>query len=531
MRTKKIDMKEISPDKLKEILDAHKDWLASGGKEGERADLSGARLRGVNNLLSKADLRRANLCNANLRGVNLRSANLSESVLSGVNFNNADLCGVDLCGADLSKADLIVANLNGAKLSGINLRRANLSGAKLSGADLSEANLRGANLRGAKLRGAKLIRTDLSNANLSGARFRDAKLRETKLSGANLHRAKLNGTDLSGADLSGVNLSLAYLNKTNLIDAILKYSILVSADLENAYLTNADISGANIFHIKTHGWMIEGIKCTHVYNCPYYASEEDREKSRINFKEGEFEAKYKVIPTIELLLNGKLTLADMRKMSYIISEANRKYEADLELSSIENSFRGIEVRFKANSEKNLEAIAYMIVREYKNRDLDSKLLEIMKKEKILSAGIEKQEIVHTHIHHFEESKKFSELQSAIINYKGTIVIGDVKGTTLALGQGATATTLINNYTNNKEEIDKTLKEFKKEVSGEVQQQVEALAGALREKNGEEASGIWGKIKKAKEAVTKADEILKTGEKVVKWSKRAIDLYNKLEGWL
>ena len=87
----------MTPEKLAEILAAHKLWL--NDEEG-----------GVK---------------ANLRGANLRGANLSWA---------------DLSGADLSKADL----------SGANLRGANLRGANLSGADLRGANLRGANLSWAK---------------------------------------------------------------------------------------------------------------------------------------------------------------------------------------------------------------------------------------------------------------------------------------------------------------------------------------------------------------------------------------------
>ena len=65
--------------KLDKILDNHKKWLASGGTDGERADL-----------------RSADLSSADLRSADLRSADLS----------SADLRSADLSSADLRSADL-----------------------------------------------------------------------------------------------------------------------------------------------------------------------------------------------------------------------------------------------------------------------------------------------------------------------------------------------------------------------------------------------------------------------------------------
>ena len=91
----------MTAEKLAEILENHKKWLADDG--GCRANLSWA----------------------NLSGANLSGANLSRADLSGANLSRADLSGADLSGANLSRADLSGANLSWANLSG-----ANLSGAK-----------------------------------------------------------------------------------------------------------------------------------------------------------------------------------------------------------------------------------------------------------------------------------------------------------------------------------------------------------------------------------------------------------------
>lgn len=120
------------------ILQEHQLWVLSGGKNGRKADLSGA----------------------NLTGKSLRDANLKRA---------------DLSGADLSKADL----------SGANLRGADLTGADLTDSDLTKANLTTAILK---------------NADLTRARLNMAILIKTDLRGVNLNRAFLNKTDLEGAN-------------------------------------------------------------------------------------------------------------------------------------------------------------------------------------------------------------------------------------------------------------------------------------------------------------------------------------------
>ena len=142
---------------LTEVIESHNEWLDSGGKKGEKANLRWANLIG-------ADLRRADLSGANLRRADLRRADLSGANLSGANLSGANLSGADLIGSNQSGADLSGADLSGANLSG-----ANLIGANLSGADLRRANLIGANLRGANLRWANLSGADLRGADLRGA--------------------------------------------------------------------------------------------------------------------------------------------------------------------------------------------------------------------------------------------------------------------------------------------------------------------------------------------------------------------------
>ena len=141
-------LREVSEDELKQVLEAHRKWLGSYGKDSEQANLSNADL-------PQADLQGANLTLANLQGASLWSANLQ--------------------GANLS-----LANLQGAYLERANLQGANLSGAKFEGDEYS--NLGAADLTGA----------DLRNADLADAELSDVKgLLTHKLAGANVSGTKL----------------------------------------------------------------------------------------------------------------------------------------------------------------------------------------------------------------------------------------------------------------------------------------------------------------------------------------------------
>jgi len=163
---------EIQP-----ILDAHREWLTSGGARGKRADLYGADLTGAD--LYGANLYGADLTGADLTRADLYGANLYGADLTGADLTRADLTGANLTGANLTRADLTRANLTWAYLTRANLTRADLTGADLTGADLTRANLTRADLTGADLTGANLTRADLTRADLT--------------------RANLTGADLTGA--------------------------------------------------------------------------------------------------------------------------------------------------------------------------------------------------------------------------------------------------------------------------------------------------------------------------------------------
>ena len=136
---------EMTQETLARILESHRAWLDTGGKEGILADLS------------SHDLRRLDFENADLRMAIFRNADLS----------GADLHNLDLTGADLSHAQLSESNLRGAVLRKTDLTGANLQNARMYDADLYGSKLHEVDLT--KVQGlvqCQLSGTDLSNAQL-----------------------------------------------------------------------------------------------------------------------------------------------------------------------------------------------------------------------------------------------------------------------------------------------------------------------------------------------------------------------------
>lgn len=130
---------------LRQALDSHRQWFATGGASGQVARLEGRDLRPLGTLLA----------NSELTALKARGACLAGMVLAGAMLQGADLDEADLRGADLRGADLRGASLRGANLSQADLREADLRNLGLeTGRDLT-TKLDGAMLRYADLREAK----------------------------------------------------------------------------------------------------------------------------------------------------------------------------------------------------------------------------------------------------------------------------------------------------------------------------------------------------------------------------------------
>ena len=81
----------MEQSELNLILERHKLWVETKGKQGVCADLWGANLQGAD--LNGASLNDANLMGANLYGAYLTCANLKDANLTGADLSDADLTG------------------------------------------------------------------------------------------------------------------------------------------------------------------------------------------------------------------------------------------------------------------------------------------------------------------------------------------------------------------------------------------------------------------------------------------------------
>lgn len=106
----RAEHRTISEQELEEILAEHRLWVKSGGRQGNRACLTGTSLRGAS--LEDVNLQEADLRGADLQDVNFRGANLAHAAFRGADLRGAILVGTRglmddrLVGTDLRKAEL-----------------------------------------------------------------------------------------------------------------------------------------------------------------------------------------------------------------------------------------------------------------------------------------------------------------------------------------------------------------------------------------------------------------------------------------
>lgn len=143
-----VEYRDISEEELKQILEGHKKWLESDGKEGKLADLSRSNLKDA--ILDGVNLQEAFLGGANLTEAILRNANLKKASFENATLVEASLEGVNFKGANLYKAEMQKTVLDGVKgLSETNLKYTNLEGATgLLGNEFAQADVTGAKLPG-----------------------------------------------------------------------------------------------------------------------------------------------------------------------------------------------------------------------------------------------------------------------------------------------------------------------------------------------------------------------------------------------
>ena len=173
------EYRKFTEEQIKKTCEAHEKWLASGGREGERADfhnadLAGARLEGVN--LKKANLNGARLNGAFLNSANLKEASLERADLRFVRAMNATFDGASLDYAEFRDARLTASTFEDARLASSNFENAylghvNFAGATLWDANFAYADIGGCHFREASIGGAKW--TSIANADFDDYQIKE----------------------------------------------------------------------------------------------------------------------------------------------------------------------------------------------------------------------------------------------------------------------------------------------------------------------------------------------------------------------
>ncbi len=238
--TTTLRFREIPPD-LQKVLNEHQEYIKTGGKKGQKADLRKADLRNL-------DLTAVNLCGANLQGAifqgaHLKQADFRETNLLFTNFSGAT--GLDKIQLRLTKTwilafydDETLAQLELPVHHNTAIVEKNFIKVELKGANLREADLQGADLTGANLQNA-----DLTNANLQGANLLETNLRD----------ANLNNADLTGAQ----NLLLKNLARADLTDAQLPKEVAKFPELDHVAEAskNAMTQFFSILAVCAYAWL------------------------------------------------------------------------------------------------------------------------------------------------------------------------------------------------------------------------------------------------------------------------------------
>jgi uncharacterized protein YjbI with pentapeptide repeats len=115
----------------------------------------------------------------------------------GAAGNRLDLAGRSLRGVDLTGKTLAAMSFAGADLSGAKLRRAVLSACDFTGATIQYADFTEADLRGANFTGATIVFTDFSGADFSPLALRGGGGLATRFTGATIRNSNLCGLGLT----------------------------------------------------------------------------------------------------------------------------------------------------------------------------------------------------------------------------------------------------------------------------------------------------------------------------------------------
>lgn len=236
------------PDKLPVL-----DGIQLIGLDLRGIDFSGLSLKGV--IVNKCDLSYANLISTVFTNANLQTNNFAHAKMIATKLDFANLSGCKITGANM-----LTASVKGARLDGLDFR-----GHDLSSLNLRDVSLKRANLSDQSLANADLAKIDLSKSVLKNVDFTEANLSDANLSETQFINCKLAGCNFRQANLQAADLRRSKLTDVKFGDANLQNSDLRECTVDDSDFSQADITGAKLWKLQCHSWMLNRIKCSYAY--------------------------------------------------------------------------------------------------------------------------------------------------------------------------------------------------------------------------------------------------------------------------
>lgn len=178
-----VDLEQPLPT----LIEMHRQWVETAGKQGKQLDLSGYDMRPLETLKLQT-LTAVRAVKARFFGMNLYKTQLQSSILDDADFRRCDMDEVDMRGTSMKNArfnhakvrkgnfePLMFGGGEGAKrFAPCDFRHASLTYADFSGSKMRMVNFRDADLSNANFTGADLREADFTGANMAGTILEDA---------------------------------------------------------------------------------------------------------------------------------------------------------------------------------------------------------------------------------------------------------------------------------------------------------------------------------------------------------------------
>lgn len=243
--------------------------------------------------------------------------------------NIIDLRSANIAGGNLSRYELTKVDLSGVSLKGCVLKSVTLTNSLLNNADFSDCVIKKSTFfkstfLNSNFTDATIDESTFFNASFQGAKFYQTMIRKSGFCGTNFSDSKLNSIKADRTDFSNCDFSEASMRFAHLINVNLNHSNLWKTDL-----SDAEITGVSLYNAARADWIISRVKCDYLY---VDEKRDRRVPSTRKFKKGEFERKFKKLPSFDIEVN---KISDLQFLTKIADLYNQQTNCDLALKSID----------------------------------------------------------------------------------------------------------------------------------------------------------------------------------------------------